>query len=174
MIERVNLINSLSEESKIEILRKNWMSHDARAQMAIVREFGWEKGNKLNKMIISEMGKVMMFRLINALNLPKVKNINDLYNICITAMEFYYPPPSMSYRFEYVSENELLGVVEKCAVIEQVKKLKVTDDYECGCFNMRSGWYKALGLDVKEECLSCIKDGANQCNIRVKVRNWNK
>ncbi|MFX1322952.1 MAG: hypothetical protein ACFFAQ_15045 [Promethearchaeota archaeon] len=174
MIERVNLIGSLSNETKLEILRKNWMSHDARAQMAIVREFGWEKGNKLNKMIILEMGNVMMFRLINALNLPKVEDVNDLFNICLTAMEFYYPPPAMSYRFEYISENELLGIVEKCSVIEQVKKLRVSDYYECGCFSMRSGWYKALNVDVEEECLSCIKDGDNQCRIALKVKRWNK
>ncbi|MFX0043764.1 MAG: hypothetical protein ACFE8L_12705 [Candidatus Hodarchaeota archaeon] len=168
----MNLINSLSNETKIEILRKNWMSHDARAQMAIVREFGWEKGNQLNKMIIFEMGKVMMFRLINALNLPKVKDVNDLFNICLTAMEFYYPPPSMSYKFEYVSENELLGIVEKCSVIEQVKKLRVLDHYECGCFSMRSGWYKALNVDIEEVCLSCIKDGDNQCRVALKVKKW--
>jgi hypothetical protein len=174
MLERANLINSLSDEIKIENLRKNWMSHDARAQMAIVREFGWEKGNRLNKTIISEMGKVMMFRLINALNLPRVKNINDLYNICITAMEFYYPPPSMSYRFEYVSEDELLGIVEKCAIIEQVKRLKITNYYECGCFAMRSGWYQALNLNVTEQCISCIKDGGNQCKVAIKVRKWDK
>lgn len=173
MEEQVNLLDSLTDEKRIEILRKNWMSHDARSQMIIVQEFGWEKGNRLNKKIILEMGKVMMYRLINALKFSKVRNIEDLYKICSTAMQFYYPPPSMSYEFQKISDHKLLGIVKKCAVIEQVKKIGVEKDYECGCFSMRSGWYKALKVEVEEECLSCIKNDDEECKILLKVKNWN-
>jgi hypothetical protein len=172
MKKQVNLLDSLSDKKRIEILRKNWMSHDARSQMAIVREFGWEKGNKLNKKIIAEMGKVMMYRFVNALTFSNVKNVQHLHDVCIAVMEFYYPPPSMSYEFQKVSDNELLGIVKQCAVIEQVKRIGMEKFYECGCFAMRSGWYKALGVDVKEECLSCMKNGDNECKILLKVKNW--
>ena len=170
----VSLLNSISNEKKIEILRKNWTSHDARWEMGVVREFGWEKGNKLNKEIIGEMGKVMMYRLVNALNFPKVKNIDDLILICSTTVEFYYPPPNMSYEFEKISENEALAIVKKCPIIEQVKKIGVTEFYECACLSMRAGWYKALGLKVKEELLTCIKNDEEVCNIKLSTKGWSK
>ncbi len=62
---KANLLSSVNNEKKIEILRKNWMSHEARYQMAIVRELGWEKANNINKTVIYEIGKVMMYRLMN-------------------------------------------------------------------------------------------------------------
>ncbi|MFX1586412.1 MAG: DUF6125 family protein [Promethearchaeota archaeon] len=172
MEKQVNLLDSLNDKKRIEILRKNWMSHDARSQMAIVREFGWEIGNKLNKKIIAEMGKVMMHRFVNALNFSKVKNVQDLHDVCLAAMEFYYPRPSMSYEFQKVSDDELLGIVKQCAVIEQVKRIGMENFYECGCFAMRSGWYKALNVEIKEKCLSCMKDGDSKCEISLKIKNW--
>lgn len=167
-----DLLSSINDKERIEILRKNWMSQDARCQMGIVQEFGWEKGNKLNKAIISDMGKVMMYRLMNALEIKDVKDINELYNICYAAVKFYYPPPAMMYKFYIISDLEMLGVIEKCSVIENVKKIGVEEDYECGCFSMRSGWYKALGVKIQETCKSCIKDGDNECKIILKVKKW--
>lgn len=166
------LLSYISEEQKIEILRKNWMSHDARCQMAIVRELGWEMGNKLNKTIISDMGKVMMYRIMNALKISEVKNIEDLQAICLAAVLFYYPPPNMIYQFECESETSLIGVIEKCGVYENIKKIGVSDQYECGCFAMRSGWYKALGVKVEEKLLKCLKDGDDMCKIVLKVKDW--
>ena len=172
MIINGNLLSLIDDKTRIELLRKNWMSHDERCQMTIVREFGWEKGNKLNKSIITEMGKVMMFRIMNALGISRVNNIDELKALCLAAMELYYPPPSMVYQFEDQSDSELLGIVKRCNVLESVKKLGVSEFYECGCLAMRSGWYKAIGLGVEEELLTCLKNGDNVCKIALHVKEW--
>ena len=171
---KANLLSSVNNEKKIEILRKNWMSHEARYQMAIVRELGWEKANNINKAVIYEMGKVMMYRLMKALGISHVDNIDDFKDICLTTQEFYYPPPVFSVHFDRESDTSLSGSVEKCGIIENVKKLGVSDQYECGCFAMRSGWYKALGMDVEEKLGDCIKNGAKTCEITVSVKKWSK
>jgi len=171
---KASLISTVNNEKKIEILRKNWMSHEARYQMAIVRELGWEKANNINKTVIYEMGKVMMYRLMNALGISQVDNIDDFKEICLTTQEFYYPPPIFSVHFDRESDTSLSGSVEKCGIIENVKRLGVSDQYECGCFAMRSGWYKALGVEVKEEVLTCLKDGDGACKIKVVVKGWKK
>lgn len=169
---KTNLISAVNNEKKIEILRKNWMSHEARYQMAIVREFGWEKANNINKTVIYEMGKVMMYRLMNALKISHVDNIEDFKEICLTTQEFYYPPPVFSVHFDRESDMSLSGSVQKCGIIEKVKRLGVSDQYECGCFAMRSGWYKALGMDVEEKLGNCIKNGDNVCEISLRVKKW--
>ena len=171
---KASLLSSVNNKMKIEILRKNWMSHEARYQMAIVRELGWEKANNINKTVIYEMGKVMMYRLMNALKISHVDNIDNFKDICITTQEFYYPPPTFSVHFDRESDTSLSGSVEKCGIIENVKRLGVSDQYECGCFAMRSGWYKALGMDVEEKLGNCIKNGANACQITIFVKKWSK
>ena len=174
MAKNSDLLSTISDKQRIEILRKNWMSHEARWQMAAFEAMGWEKGNALNQTIIREMGKVMMHRLMNALGNPEVKNVEELDAVCSAAMDLYYPPPTFVYHFDRLSETSLLGVIEKCAILENVKKAGVTDFYECGCFAMRSGWYEALGVEAKEELGKCLKRGDETCEIVLKVNKWRK
>jgi len=174
MNQNINLLESISNEKKMEILRKNWMSHEARYQMAIVQEFGWEKANKINKTVIHEMGKVMMYRLINALGISHVDNIDNFKDICLMTQEFYYPSPIFSTQFDRESDIAITGRVEKCGIIENIERLGVSDQYECGCFAMRSGWYEALGMIVEEKLGDCLKNGANACQISVSVKKWSK
>jgi hypothetical protein len=69
MAKKVDLPFSVTDEQRIEILRKNWMPHEARWQMAVFEVLGWEKSNNLNKAVIRDVGKVMMYRLMNALGI---------------------------------------------------------------------------------------------------------
>lgn len=170
----MKLLSKLDDETKIEILRKNWMSHDAKTQMSIVREFGWEKGNELNKQIIEEMGKTMMYRLMNAFGVSKINNVKDFEAICMAAMNFYYPSPVFSLHFENISDDAVLGVVKKCSTYDNIMKIGVAKQYECGCFAMRAGWYKALGLKIEEELGKCLKNGDNVCEVTVRIKKWSR
>ena len=93
MINQKNSISKLSCEQKIEILLKNWMSHDARWQMAVAQKLGWENGNKLNKVVIKDIGKVLMHRIMNALGIEKITNIDDYIELIKTTMNLCYPAP---------------------------------------------------------------------------------
>jgi hypothetical protein len=50
------------------------------------------------------MGKVMMYRLMNALGISQVKSVEELEAICLAAMRLYYPPPFFVYQFERLSD----------------------------------------------------------------------
>ena len=80
--------------------------------------------------IIEEMGKVMMFRLMNALGISKIENAKEFEVITKTAIKFYYPSPISSIHFKHISDNVVLGVVEKCSTYENVKKIGVEKYYE--------------------------------------------
>ena len=69
MNENEHLLDSISNKQKIEMFRKNWQSHDARWQMAVVMDFGWKKGNMLNKQVSYDFGKVAMYRMMDALRI---------------------------------------------------------------------------------------------------------
>ena len=172
MINQKKSISKLSCEQKIEILRKNWMSHDARWQMAVAQKLGWENGNKLNKVVIKDIGKVLMHRIMNALGIEKITNIDDYIELIKTTMNLCYPAPSMIINFKKISENEMSAIIEKCEIYDQVKKINVDKFYECGCFSMRSGWFEALNFETEEKCFKCLKNGDDKCIINTKIKKW--
>jgi hypothetical protein len=173
-MKEINLLSSVTNEQRIKILQKNWLSLEARWQMAVFREWGWEKGNQLNKEIIREMGKVMIFRLMKVLGISEVKSMVKLLAICSATIDFYYPPQTLVFHFEPTSETTALGVVEHCGIYENVKRARVSNYYECGCFALRSGWYEALEIEAEEKLSKCFKNGDNCCEILLKVNNWKK
>jgi hypothetical protein len=174
MAKKFDLLSSVSVGQRIEILRKNWLSHDARWQMAVFQEAGWEKGNNLNQSVARDMGKVMMYRLMKALGISQIKNLEELEAVCLAAMRLYYPSPAFVYHFERLSDTSILGVIERCGIYENVKNAGVSDAYECGCFALHSGWYEALGVEVEEEPLKCLKWGDKACQIVARVNKWRK
>lgn len=91
MVKKLNLLSSIKNEQQVEILRKTWISHDARWQMAVFLECGWEKGNKLNQEVMRDIGKGMMHRVMKALGISQVKNVEELQAVCSAAMDLYYP-----------------------------------------------------------------------------------
>lgn len=171
MVKKLDL-SSIENEQRTEIIRKTWTSHDARWQMAVFQEFGWEKGNKLNQQVMRDIGKGMMYRLMKALGISEIKNVEAFQAICTAAIDFYFP--NFSYQVKPLSDTSFLGIIESCDTYENVKKAGVINYYECGCFAMRSGWYDALGLEAKEELGKCLKNGDNICEIFVTVNKWNK
>ncbi len=171
MVER-DLLSSLTTDQKIEILRKNWMSHDARWQYATFQELGIEKGNKLNQDVGRQMGKVVTHRLMNALGISHVNTIEKFQAICEAIMELCYPAPRFIYHFERKSDTSLYAVMEYCSIYENVKKAGIADQYDCACFAMHAGWCDALGIEAEEEISKSLKKGDEFCEFIFKVKKF--
>ncbi len=162
----------LTAGQQAEILRKNWQSHDARWQMAVFQEFGWEAGNHLNKEVGKQMGKVAMHRLMKRLGVTGVRNLHELRQICEVAMEVFFPLPDFEYHFDYISDTKLVGTIRRCTSYDNVRRVGVEKYYECGCFAMRAGWYEALGVNVEETASKCLMHGDDRCEINLYVKAW--
>ncbi len=167
-----NLLSSLTTDQQIEILRKNWMSHDARWQYATFQELGIEKGNKLNQDVSRQMGKVIMYRLMNALGISNVKTIEEFKDICEVIMELCHPAPRFVYHFERKSDTSLLAIMEYCSIYENVKKAGIEDQYECACFAMHSGWCEAINIKAEEEIRKSLNRGDEFCEFIFKVKKF--
>ena len=174
MNENEHLLDTLSDVQKIEMLRKNWQSHDARWQMAAVMEFGWEKGNKLNKEVSYDFGKVAMYRMMNALGISQVNNMDEFLKIYNSIIKFLFPPPITVYKLKQISESSLIGYVKNCMTYNNVKKARATKNFECACFNLRAGFYDALGIDLEEKPIKRLMKGDDCCEIVFTINNWNK
>ncbi|MFX1258821.1 MAG: hypothetical protein ACFFAN_13250 [Promethearchaeota archaeon] len=172
MIESDKQISSISDENKIDFLRKNWFSHDARWQMEVVKNFGWEAGNKMNQAVIKDIGKVMMFRMMKIQGISEVSHINELRNLMLSIATLNFPPPINVYQLDRVSNSSLCVKCQKCSTHDNVKKVGATKFYECGCFSIRKGFCDALNLTLEQELESCLMNGDEECKIILKIKEW--
>ncbi|MFX0125017.1 MAG: L-2-amino-thiazoline-4-carboxylic acid hydrolase [Candidatus Hodarchaeota archaeon] len=168
-----NFLSSLTPNQQINMLRKNWMSHDARWQYSTFQELGIEKGNKLNHDVSHQMGKVITYRLLNAMGISQVNTIEEMQTIFNTIMELCYPPPRFIYHFEQKSDSSLLAIMEYCSIYENVKKAGIADQYECACSAMHSGWCEAMKIEAKEEITKSLKKGDEFCEFIFTVNKFN-
>jgi len=173
----VNIVNPrqqeeipLTAEQQADMFRKNWTSEDARWQMAVVQHFGWEVGNRLNKEVATQMGKVAMQRLMKELGITGVKDFRELRRVIDIAMTLFFPKPDFDYHFEEPSDTEWVGIVRRCVSYDNVKRVGAEKQYDCGCFAIRVGWYAALGVDVEETLGKCLKAGDDRCEVTVHMK----
>jgi hypothetical protein len=102
------------------------------------------------------------------LNLDKPKNENEFMTLVSLAMETFITQDYFDYEFKMLSSGKGIGIIKQCYACTKVKSINVDKDYECGCFGLRQGWYQAMGMNVKEKLIKCLKDGADQCEIIVE------
>ena len=164
----------LNDEFRIEFLRKNWLSHDARWQMEVVKNFGWDVGNKINKNVIKDIGKVMMFRMLKIFRITEVRNIEKLQTLILSIVNLNFPPPANVYQLERVSNSTLCIKCQKCSTYDNVKKVRATKFYECGCFSLREGFFSALNLTLEQESESSLMRGDKECKIFLRIKEWEK
>ncbi|MFX1392629.1 MAG: hypothetical protein ACFFAH_03560 [Promethearchaeota archaeon] len=172
MKENLDMLFDLNIEDQKDMIRKNWMSHDAKWQMITVTNFGWELGNKLNQDVIRYMGKVMMYRMMNALDISQIENIDEFKSILWTIAQLNYPRPSSIYQFKKISNNILRIDVRKCLTYDNVKKVKAIKEYECGCFALRKGFSEALNITLEQKAVKCLMKGDDCCKILLKIKEW--
>jgi hypothetical protein len=159
------IMTKIPVEEKIELIAKSRWTCDSHWMMAMVFNAGWDVANKMNLQAGQATGKVEMHRLMKILGLNKPKNEKEFMTLMSLAMETFTTKDYFDYEFKILSSGKWVGIIKQCYAYTKVKSINVDKDYECGCFGLRAGWYEAMGLDVKEKLVKCLKDGADQCEI---------
>jgi hypothetical protein len=172
MKEYNKLLSTIPEDQKVELIKKNWRSHDAKWQMKIVHFFGWKIANRYNKEIIQEIGKIMMHRILKALNLNQVNSSEELRVIIGSVITLNFPQTVSAWEMKTIDVKTILIKIRKCPIFENVKRINATNQYECSCFEMRSGFFKALNIEVKQKFSKCLMKGDNCCEIFLIVKGW--
>jgi len=166
--------SKVSGEKRIEMLERNWLSHNALWQMSAALIFGWDAGNQLNQKVTRDMGKIMMHRLMNSLGNSRVKNIKELRDILVAIISLNWSDAMNKNRMETKSENLIYFEMNNCVTYDNISKVNATDKYECECFALRSGFCDALKLEVSQECKKYLMKGNEKCEIVLSVKNWQK
>ena len=154
-------------EKKRELVAKSRWTCDSHWMMSMVMNTGWDVANKMNLQVGQAVGKVEMHRLMKILGLDKPKNEKEFMMLMTLGMETFITQDYFDYEFKLLSSGKWVGIIKQCYAYTKVHSINVDKDYECGCFGMRQGWYQAMGIEVKEILVKCLKDGDSQCEIVV-------
>ena len=162
------MLANIPGESKKEIIAKSRWTCESNWMMALVFAAGWDVANKMNLQVGQAVGKAEMHRLMKALGLGDPRNDTEFITLVTLGMEAFITKDYFDYEFKILGSGRFLGIVHRCYAYTKVSSIGVEKDYQCGCFGMRAGWYQAMGLEVKENLVKCLKDGADRCEIAVE------
>lgn len=163
-----DVLSKLPDQDLKEVIAKSRWTCDSNWQMAMVAVAGWETANKMNFQSAKATGKAEMHRLMKLLNIENPKNKDEALMLITLAMESFVTKDYFDYLFINPPDGPAKGIISRCYAFTKVSSIGAEQDYECGCFGMRAGWYQAMGLDVKERLLKCLKNGDECCEIAVE------
>jgi hypothetical protein len=149
------------------IAKSRWTC-DSHWMMAMVMNAGWDVANSMNLQIATTVGHVEMQRLMRAANLKKPVNKNDFMMMVTMAMETFVMKDYFEYEFGYTDSGENIAIIHRCYANTKIRDAGAQDDYQCGCFGLRAGWYQAMDVEVKEKLFKCLKDGDDRCEILIE------
>jgi hypothetical protein len=161
-------VSRIPETDRMEILAKSRFSQESRWMMAVVVAAGWGMANRMNLEVGAAVGEAEMRRLMKLLEVEKPRDEAEALLLLAMAMELFTTKKYFDYEFKPLGPGKTLGIVYDCYANTKIRSIGVEEQYECGCFGMRSGWYRALGIECKETLVKCMKDGDDRCEILIE------
>jgi hypothetical protein len=172
LIAAKEVLAEVPEADLLELVAKSRFSCESRSMMAAVMSLGWEAANEMNLQLAEAVGEGEMHRLMTLLGWSSPANDREFMLMVATAMELFAPRKYFNYEFKLVEPGKGLGIVTNCLAYTKVKSLGVESMYRCGCFGMRRGWYKAMGVEVNERLITSMLEGDDHCEILVEQMRY--
>ena len=136
-----------------------------------LQEFGIEKANELNRASIRSLSKIEVPRILRALgiNREKVTTFEEL-KASIDGLFGIVKGDFMDFEYSFPAENCMHWEARGCFAYEGMKRMGVSDGYQCGLLHRVACWIDVLGVECTvtpqvESCLM-VKDG--ECVGEVK------
>jgi len=167
--ETTRMLREIPVEAKRELVAKSRWTCESNWMMALVLASGWDVANKMNLQVGQAVGKAEMHRLMKLLNLERPQNDVEFMRLVTLGMETFITKDYFDYEFQFLDTGKMLGVVRQCYAYTKIRSIGAEKNYQCGCFGMRAGWYQAMGVEVKENLVKCLKDGDDRCEIMVET-----
>jgi len=162
------MLKRIPEAVRREMIAKSRWTCDSHWMMSMVMNAGWGVANEMNLQVGKTVGHVEMQRLLKVMNLKKPANVEDFSMMLAMAMETFVTKDYFDYEFVLRDLGEKVGIIHQCYANTKLRSIGAEKDYQCGCFGLRAGWYQAMGVEVKEKLLKCLKDGDDYCEILIE------
>jgi len=152
-------------------LQRLWWLHDALWYQEVAKRFGPEAANEINREAIRPIARRVMKAVLAGRGLDRDDlAMEDVLACFREASALMWPPPLTEWEAEIVDGETIEVQITKCYAIEGLKRIGAAEEYECPCIAVREGWFSALRLQARQEILTSMKDGAETCLIRVRLK----
>lgn len=167
-----DLLFALPPSDRETLLIKSWMSHDARWFNAVAVNFGLEAANRLNQQAAREAGVAEAKRMARACSLPVPAATVDEYLLAQEAIIGLMGPDLLDYESVQTGEDSFEVRVERCFAYDQVARVGVAGQYDCGIFARVEGWLEALETDYEMTPAlgRCLKAQGEACVHAFRVK----
>ncbi len=161
-----DLIQGIQFSDMREMVAKSRWTCDSHWMMAMVMNAGWDTANKMNFQVAKTVGRVEMQRLMKNLNIKQPTSQEDFRLLVTLALEAFITKDYFDYESDSTGN---VAIIKRCYAYTKIHSIGLDKDYACGCGALREGWYQAMGVEVKEKMLKCLKDGDNRCEILIET-----
>ncbi|MFH1139465.1 MAG: DUF6125 family protein [Pseudomonadota bacterium] len=164
-------MNELSDGAVRELIQKCWMTHDGTWFLHVLKEYGIEAANRLNKAANRSLAFIEVERIRKAHGLGEVKTFEELVAL-LELTNKVVKGDFMDFTVVVPSPGTLRFDLGRCFALEGMKRLGVEHQYECGIFNRVEGWFDALRTtwEVRPKILNCMKLEQGFCRREYEFR----
>ena len=151
-------MKQLSEAEIRELVQKCWMTHDGTWFLHVLKDYGIEAANRLNKAANRSLAFIEIERIRKAYGLDEVRSFEALVEL-LKLSDNVVKGRFMDFSVSIPSPGTLRFDMGRCFALEGMKRLGVEREYECGIYNRVEGWFDALGVnwEVRPRVLHCLK-----------------
>ena len=162
----MTLFEQLNKHQLKELLVKCWMTHDGSWFYNCVKEFGIEIANKLNKASIKTLSPFEVQRVQKALGMEKtkVKSFEQLKTFINNGFSLL-KGDFMDFNYTFPRNNVLHWEMGRCFAYEGMKRIGITNKYECGLLYRLGCWLEVIGVKFKlePEINECLYHSQEKC-----------
>ena len=150
-----------------ELLLKCWMTHDGAWFYHCVHEFGIEVTNRLNKAAIRTLAQVELPRITRALAIDTEAPVDfESLKLIIDGMFSVVKGDFMDFDYGFPAENTMDWRMQRCFAYEGMKRMGVSDGYQCGLVYRVGAWVEILGVtyEIDPPINGCMMHEKGYCN----------
>ncbi len=159
-------MRTLENDELRELLVKCWMTHDGTWFYSCAREMGMDAANRLNKQAIRLLAPKEFGRVTRALGIDTSGpwSFEDL-RVAIDGMFSVIAGEFMGFVYDFPEENVMHWKMHRCFALEGMKKIGVSDAYECGVLYRVMCWMDQLDIEytVEPEIAGCLMRDTGAC-----------
>ncbi len=165
--------DQLSRKEIIEVLNKDWMTHDGMWFYHCLQKFGIEKTNQINLAAIENLAQIEMHRFKKLLDISdrKFESFDELKTF-FTYLQKLFIPDFMGAKVEYLENQRLVIGMEpgNCFAYKGIKKLGAIEHYRCGVLYRIEVMLKSLGVEFKlsRPIDKCTMEHEGSCSLEIQ------
>jgi Family of unknown function (DUF6125) len=163
----------LRQDELQELLLKCWMTHDGAWFYHCVQELGIEAANRLNKAAIGTLAQVELPRVTRALaiGIGEPMDFESLKQV-IDGMFSMVKGDFMDFAYGFPGENTMDWRMQRCFAYEGMKRMGVSDRYQCGLVYRVGAWVETLGVayEIDPPINGCMMHERGYCSARFRFR----